>query len=85
MDSVMQSKIPLYEFHYIFSQWLQVPTKMSYILLQNISDIFYDNLSCIPELYPVKSYGAMYMLVRNSWNCNEFIHVPLFSLLYSRC
>ncbi|CAB3999165.1 Tyrosine aminotransferase [Paramuricea clavata] len=35
----------------------------SLALMKNISDIFYDNLSCIPELYPVKSYGAMYMLI----------------------
>ena len=54
---------------------------MSSILLQNISDIFYDNLSCIPELYPVKSYGAMYMLVRNSSNCNGFM-CPCFIACY---
>ena len=28
-----------------------------------MSDIFYNDLSKVPELYPVRSQGAMYMLV----------------------
>lgn len=32
-------------------------------LMKRVSEIFYDALSDIPELYPVRSYGAMYMLV----------------------
>ena len=43
--------------------------------LQKTSGIFFEKLSSIPELYPVKSFGAMYMLVRNSLACigNTFL------------
>lgn len=32
-------------------------------LMKKVSDIFYNTLSRVPELYPVKPYGSMYMLV----------------------
>ena len=32
-------------------------------LMKKTSGIFYEKLSAIPELYPVKSFGAMYMLI----------------------
>lgn len=37
--------------------------KKTLTLMKRISDIFYDTLSRVPELYPVKAFGAMYMLI----------------------
>ncbi|XP_028392036.1 tyrosine aminotransferase-like [Dendronephthya gigantea] len=32
-------------------------------LMRSVSEIFYDSFSSIPELFPVRAYGAMYMLI----------------------